>query len=221
MPPEDTYATLRILEMVESGTISPEEGIKLLEALKVEHEDPITSESPPESLGVSRPSDQEPVLVSSAKHGPASIPPGAEKWRLWWQIPLWIGAGITIVGGFLMYLALQNQGVGFWFFCAWLPFLLGVIAMAIGWYSRTARWLHVRIHEAKSGGSRRIAISFPLPIRLTAWFLRNFGRFIPQLDQTGLDELILALGENATPETPLYVEVDEGEDGDRVEVFIG
>ena len=120
-----------------------------------------------------------------------------------------------------MYLALQSQGVGFWFFCAWLPFLLGLIAIGIGWTSRSARWLHLRIHETSRGGPRRIAISFPLPIRLTAWFLRNFGRFIPQLNQTGLDELILALGETATPETPLYVNVDEGEDGDRVEVFIG
>ena len=54
-----------------------------------------------------------------------------------------------------------------------------------------------------------------------AWFLRTFGRYIPQLDQTSLDEIILAIGETTSPETPIYVQVDDDEDGDQVEIYIG
>ena len=68
---------------------------------------------------------------------------------------------------------------------------------------------------------RNIALSFPLPIRLTAWFLRTFGPHIPQLKDTGVDELILALGDSASPGNPLLVNVNEGEGGEQVEVYIG
>jgi hypothetical protein len=35
-----------------------------------------------------------------------------------------------------------------------------------------------------------------------------------------IDGLLIAL-EKATPEEPFYVQVDEGEDGEHVEVYIG
>ena len=89
--------------------------------------------------------------------------------------------------------------------------------------SRTARWIHVRVNtgHASREWPRKISLSFPLPIRLTAWFLRAFGQFIPDLKKTGVDELILALEDNTSPENPLFVDVHEGEDGERVQVYIG
>jgi len=149
------------------------------------------------------------------------MPEDVEKWRRWWMLPIWAGATLTILAGALMYWAQQTYGLGFWFYCAWLPFLLGLGLIMIAWSSRTARWLHVRVQQAEGEWPRNIAISFPLPIRLTAWFFRLFGGRIPGLQGTSIDELILALDQTATPDNPLYVKVDEGEDGERVEVFIG
>jgi len=92
--------------------------------------------------------------------------------------------------------------------------------MALAWGSRTARWLHVRVHQKEGERPQNISISLPLPLHLIAWLLRNFGSYIPNLDATGLDEVILAL-DKTSPEAPLYVEVNEGSDGERVEVYIG
>lgn len=149
------------------------------------------------------------------------LPPDIEKWRRWWMLPLWAGVGFTVLGGWLMYLDLQNSNIGFWFLCAWVPLLLGVAVMTLAWQSRTARWLHLRVYQKPGEWPQKIAISFPLPIRLTAWVLRTFRDKIPGLPDTSIDELILALGESATPENPLYVEVDQGEDGERVQIYIG
>jgi hypothetical protein len=106
--------------------------------------------------------------------------------------------------------------------CAWLPFLLGVAVMALAWSSRTSRWLHLRIHQKQKPGEwpQKITLSFPLPLRLTTWALRTFGRYFPQLKNSGVDELILALGKNTSPDNPFYLEVDEGEAGERVQIYI-
>jgi len=70
-------------------------------------------------------------------------------------------------------------------------------------------------------GDRRQLWGFYLPLGLAAWFLRAFGRFIPQLKGTAVDEMILALGKATGPASPLLVEVDEGENGERVQIYIG
>ena len=81
--------------------------------------------------------------------------------------------------------------------------------------------LHLRIQQKEGDWPRNIAISFPLPIHITAWFFRLFGKKIPGVQDTSIDELILALDKTTAADNPLYVKVDEGEDGERVEVFIG
>lgn len=144
-----------------------------------------------------------------------------ERWKRWWMIPLWVGVGIIVVSSLLMAWAYQAGGFSFWFACAWLPFLLGLGSVMLAWSSRTARWLHLRVQQQPGEWPRTIAFSFPLPLRLAAWFLRVFGRFIPQLKDTGIDELILALGSATGPASPLLVDVDEGENGERVQIYIG
>ena len=51
--------------------------------------------------------------------------------------------------------------------------------------------------------------------------LRTFGSRIPGMEGIALDEVIMALGESATPDVPLYIEVDQGDNGEKVEVYIG
>jgi len=93
-----------------------------------------------------------------------------------------------------------------------------VISLAAA--SRTMRWLHVRIHQEPGEWPQTIAISMPLPIRFAAWALRTFKPHIPNMDNTSLDEVILAL-EKTSADQPFHVQVDEGESGEKVEVFIG
>ena len=61
----------------------------------------------------------------------------------------------------------------------------------------------------------------PIPVTPAAWLLRTFGHRLPVLNETGVDELIMALGETTSPDNPLYVEVDDDEQGEKVQVYIG
>jgi hypothetical protein len=147
-------------------------------------------------------------------------PDEIKKWKRWWVIPMWAGVGITVVGGALMYAAYANNGFGFWFACTWFPFMLGVLLMALAWGSRTTPWLHVRIHQRPGQSPQKIAISFPLPIRLAGWGLQTFGHHIPNMEGVDLENMLVAMKESAKDGTPFFVDVDD-EDGERVQVFIG
>lgn len=262
----------KILEMIEDGTITAEEGLTLLNALgesSTPNIDIYDDESEPTPLPESVDDQLESIKLSkiqevthgeqikpvSAVHADEPInkdfftdttkdpfkdsqtvkgeveviksdsqPPTPEeidRWKRWWMIPLWIGAGITVTGGLLMYWAYSTKGYGFWFACSWFPFLLGVALLALAWNSRIAPWLHVRITQAPGERPQKIAFSFPIPIRLTVWGLRTFGRHIPHMQDTNLDEVILAMKDISKDGTPFFVDVDDGEDGERVQVFIG
>ena len=139
------------------------------------------------------------------------------------MIPLWVGVGITVIGALLMAWAYQATGFSFWFGCSWLPFLFGIAVMAMAWSSRSARWLHLRVQQEQGEWPRTIAFSIPLPLRFAAWFLRTFGQFIPKVNETGVDlgQLIQIFEDNTNSDTPFYVEVDEGENGEKVQIYIG
>lgn len=226
-----------ILEMIQSGKITSEEGLSLLNALTESEEasslveDGSSESELPGEPGVNAvyaapdPPDQtyqdEPLTGEVLEPVNATLPPDVDKWRRWWVIPLWVGVIITVLGGLMMSWALQTYGFGFWFACAWVPLLLGVVLIVMAWGSRTARWLHIRVRQSPGEWPQNIAFSFPIPLRMTAWFLRIFGDFIPGLQDTSVDELIVALDDSTSPENPLYIEIEDDEDGERVEVFIG
>lgn len=195
---EDMDDRMSILEKIDRGDISPEEGARRLQEF-------------------SRQVINEPVVGSYPN--PNIDPEDMRKWRRWWTIPLWTGIGITILSGLWMNSAYTLSGAGFWFFCSWLPLLIGVSLIVLGSLSNSSRWLHVRVKQPGDFPSN-VAISFPIPIRFTAWIVRTFGRFIPGLDNTALDEIILGL-DKETSENPLYIHIDDDEDGEQVEVFIG
>ena len=220
---------LQILEMIEKGVISASEGVRLLNSLSGEQGEPgedtapkigsvasTATEAPPE------PEVSEEPPVSSAKSTPApfEFDEGIKKWRRWWWVPLTVGIVITVVSGLLMFLVVQRSGIGFWFACLWFPLLLGVVVISLAAASRTMRWLHVRVQQEPGEWPPTIAISLPVPIRFVAWVLRTFRPHIPNLDNTSLDEVILAL-DKTSPNQPFYVKVDEGESGEKVEVYIG
>jgi len=145
---------------------------------------------------------------------------GQGGFRNWWRYPLWIGVAVTIVGAALMYLAVRSSGFGFWFACAWFPFLFGVAVLALAWGSRQARWLHVRVKRQPGQSPQRISISLPLPLRLAASVIRIFNIRTREIENQRLSDLILTL-EKTSPEAPFYVHVNDSDDGEQVEIYIG
>jgi len=194
---------LDILSKIESGELSADEGVDLIKKTHV-------------SDGYSL--NQTGKIENMVEHAPSRISEEElERWKKWWTIPFYIGIGVVILSSFWLNSAYQNSQFGFWFFCSWIPLLIGLLIMALSWNSKSGPWIHVRVR----GPKERVAISIPAPMGITSWALRNFGHHIPRLDKTSIDEIILALQNTTKNGTPLYVHVDEGQDGEQVEVFIG
>jgi hypothetical protein len=221
---------IQILELIDNGIITVSEGARLIQALESDDQSIDETISQPDTDDGYQHFKFADSPVNNNDTEPLSGDVAAEvfdiqieKWKRWWMIPLWIGAGFSIMGGILMLWAYQSSGFGFWFACTWFPFLLGVAFMLMAWSSRTARWVHLRVQQEPGEWPSTIAFSFPLPLRFAAWFMRNFGQFIPKINETGIDfdRLIEGFENTTTPETPLYIEVDEGENGETVQIYIG
>lgn len=219
-------------------TIDPEEPATRASAAPVSRERPAASPFPaPESQaaaqfeipagetsGADAPYESESPASDTAETGTPPPPPAEiARWRRYWLVPFLIGFGIMLLGTAWMYWAVTNSGYGLAFACAWVPFLIGVGVLAVGWNSRTYRWLHVRVKQHEDEWPRNIAISLPLPLDMIAWLLRTFHGRIPGLERSGLSpeklsEMVRNLGKYATPEAPFYVQVEED---DQVLIYIG
>jgi hypothetical protein len=204
----------KILQMVEEGKISAEEAMRLIQVL--------------EEGGSEAQDDFSQAPAAETVVEPESFPrpdPNSEferklkKFRRLWVIPLWIGVILTIAGAGWMYSAMQNSGFGFWFFCSWLPFLLGVGAIALAFGSRTSRWIYVDVRNRSGESPQRIRFGFPFPAGMVRWGIRNFGHHIPDRERKVADDTLKAVFETPTDE-PIMVDVQE-EDGEHVQVYIG
>jgi hypothetical protein len=181
---------IKILEMIQAGAITAEEGMALLQAL----DKPAPAAAP----------------ISSEP------PPDLEHWRNAWLYVVYAGAGLLALGGGALYPVYAS---GWWVlgWCGWPLMALGLLVVVLGAWSKSARWLHVRI-----SGRERFAISMPLPLKLTAWGVQLAQRFAPEkLQQTGLDEVIASLNDSFQEGgKPFYVDVTE-DDGEHVQVYMG
>ncbi len=211
----------KVLEMVAAGTLSEEEALRLLDAL-----DSASGEIP-------NPEAAEPASNSGSPHFPGKTafpedvlpppprinPPDSEeirRWKRWWIIPAGIGALTFVLGAWWMYAVWG----GFWVLCASVPLLLGLSILILGVTSRTGLWLHLRVQQPPGETPQRIAISFPIPVRITAWGLRIVSPFIPKSRGMDLGRMLLTLADEAEDDTQLLVDID-GDDDVRVQVFIG
>jgi hypothetical protein len=205
----------QILKMVEEGKISADDAMKLMKALdesSIEME--IISTAPASSSGLEADSD-------STKPNASEFEEVARKAQRLWQIPLWIGVFITVLSAYWMSTLVNTSNYGFWFYFAWLPLLFGIALITLFASSKTSRWLYVNVEQAENEWPRNITLGFPLPLGLASWFLRNFGHNIDGLRQTNVDEIIELLSKGLSSSEPLIVNVDEGENGERVQVYIG
>jgi hypothetical protein len=242
---------LEILKSIEQGIITPEEGLKLMDALSNSSNKESTNIDSGTFQGNSNPAvtnfihelPSQPLPALSVPEAPAqgaSTPPErvtpevvGEKdaqreityWKNWWLVPFWIGIVIMGLGAMMMYLGYEAAHYGITFWLAWIPFSLGVVILALSWQSRLAHWLHVRVHQAAGDKPQNINISLPLPLGLAGWFLRNFSHLIPGLrDQkfTGQDLAEMISGlEKSVSSDNPFYVHVQENDGQEVEVFIG
>ena len=220
---------LEILRKVESGELSTGAGSRLLEELEMGLP-PSPVEPLPEIPEPFPPVPEVEIIPPTAPTSTDQAPNLTELeqsrfnfWQKWWLLPFGIGVVLTLLGAYWMFLGYMAAGLGWGFWLSWVPFGLGVVITAAAARSRTARWLHVRVHEGGSKDSRpkNINISFPLPISFGAWVLRTFGRWMPDdFKRQHLDEVLVMLDQALTKDAPFHVMVNE-KDGDQVEVFIG
>lgn len=136
-------------------------------------------------------------------------------WHAWWLIPFSIGIGLTVAGA-----GVSTLG-GWWWLCAGPLLLFGILIFTLAAAASGSPWVHVRVNTGQESWPRHIAISVPLPIRLTAWLLRVVAPRITDLDETGIDELLVALDEGLLTDSPIFVEVNEGEGGENIQVYLG
>ena len=196
---------LEILNKVKAGEISVEEGARRLHDLESQSEIqwPGSSETP--VMQEVRPED-----LSEA---------GIQHYQNWWLYPLWVGVGILFFGAGIMSWGYTTERF-FWFYCAWMPLLLGIVVVILSAWTRQSRWLHVRVKENTPEKSTNIKISFPLPTGIAGWFLCTFGYSIPKLREKGIADLVLPLIDTLEKSSdPVVIEVNEKGD-ENVKVYI-
>jgi len=194
-----------ILKRLEAGQIGVEEAAMLLAALERVEATAGPEVVPAHTLDI---------------EAPAARPtePPENRWARFWIYPMMAGGGILILGALIMALVYATSAARGWLVCGWLPMLLGLGIMLLVLWSRRAPWLHVRISEE---GKRKLTLSFPVPLTLAAWVVRIIKPFVPQLKETGVDELILALRDSGVRGEPISIDVQDDEAGEQVEVYFG
>jgi hypothetical protein len=199
----------KILQLVADGKISADEAANLMRTLDESAEEEI------EVLG-----------TASGMGGERSDTTDFDNVRKramrWAMIPLWGGIIFTVLSAWGMYSIQQNSGYNFWFFCLGMPLFLGVLLIALTAGGMNSRWVYVNVDRTQAQDwPKNITIAFPLPLGLASWFLKTFGNRIEGLKKTTIDEVVMAIAMTKTVKEPLIVNVDEGANGERVQVFIG
>jgi SHOCT-like protein len=200
----------KILQMVQDGRISAEQAASLMRALDADAD---SAEAEVE------------VVEASSGYERNDAPEFEEvksRARRFAMIPLWIGVFIAVLSAWGIYSVQQSAGVNFWFFCLMVPLLLGVLLIALGAGGEGSKWLYVNVDRRNAQDwPRNITLGFPLPLGLTAWFLRNFGQYIHGMEKTNVDEIIQILDATGKSGAPLIINANDNEDGEHVQVYIG
>lgn len=204
----------KILQMVADGKISAEEAATLMRAL-----DEDTAEDEPQVI-MSAPIDT----------GERSDAPELEQVRkragFFSNAILVIGILSTVLFSWILFSIQQNAGLNFWFYCFSMPLFFGILLIILGAGSKNSRWIYVNVDRTNSkkdkDGPRKISIAFPLPIKFAGWFIKNFGSRIDGLKNTNVDDVVQAIAmANQGFTDPIIVHVDDNDDGEKVQVFIG
>ena len=201
----------QILKMIDDGKITAEEGLKLMQALAQDEE--AEAEIP----------QLETESGGEAEWQPAPPDPVVERLkrrvRSFYVIPLFGGTLLTIFAAWLMYQSINNGSMGVAFYCLLFPiFLVGILLLTLGASSQKSSWMYVDIQQKPGEKPGRIMLGFPLD--LARWLMNTFKGNIPHHEREKADMVLQVMNETTSKE-PIVVQVDEGEDGNKVNVYIG
>jgi hypothetical protein len=200
----------KILQMVQDGKISAEQAASLMRAIDLAAD---SAEAEVEFIEAGGGSEG-----SSA----SEFEEVKSRARRFAMIPLWIGVFIAVLSAWGIYSVQQSAGVNFWFFCLLVPLLFGVLLIALGAGGEGSKWLYVNVDRRNARDwPQNITLGFPLPLGLTAWFLRNFGQYINGMQKTNVDEIIQILDATGKSGAPLIINANDNGDGEHVQVYIG
>ena len=208
----------KILQMVEEGKITAEQAASLMRAME---EDASQAQLETE-IEILQP---EPTSGSAGSGSQTSAPEFEEvkaRARRWAMIPLWTGIVITVFSAWGIYEILNNRGTSYWWICLLFPLFIGILLIALGAGGPGTRWLYVNVDRRYAQDwPRTITFGFPLPLGLASWFLRNFGNNIHGLGNTSVDDIIQILDATGKSGEPLIVNVNDDDEGEHVQVYIG
>ncbi len=199
-----------IVDMVARGVLQPAEAEELMRAM--EEEDSLRADA---ASGEAAPPAGE--TVSPLRSGEY---PDFRRYRHLWVWPFVLMGFVTLsTGGWLAILLFAHSGA-FWLTCAWGAVALFLSGMLLAWLSRTARWIYLKVEPAGDDWPRKLVFLLPLPLGILTWALGWIPHWVDGLPISAADwrQLGREIQRHLTPETPLYIQVD---DGDRVEIFIG
>ena len=200
----------KILQMVQDGKISAEQAASLMRAME---EDDVEAEVEFVESGAGSGDERDDASEFEEVKSRA---------RRFAMIPLWIGVFIAVLSAWGIYSVQQSAGVNFWFFCLLVPLLFGVLLIALGAGGEGSKWLYVNVDRRNAHDwPQNITLGFPLPLGLTAWFLRNFGQYINGMQKTNVDEIIQILDATGKSGAPLIINANDNGDGEHVQVYIG
>ena len=215
----------QVLRMIADGKITPEEGSRLLAAL--------SGGAPPalaESVASTEPTDDTPhseqadarQQAYSPEQEVISPPPPFDAQmpdtRHWWQVPFWIGAALLVAGAFTLAGALSSSAVCLALLCGLPLLLVGILAIIVAWFARSGPWVHIRVKNDRPGEHN---VHFSVPLDLGVVAVRVAEPFVPQMRNTGVDDVILSMKDNVKKDQPLIIDVNDDEDGEHVQVIVG
>lgn len=195
----------KVLEMIENGKVSAAEGLHLLDVLMDTEDESETEETEPPQ--------------SSASNITSHIT--THKWKWLWQIPLWVGILLIVLGAFAMFQAIRLSGFGLWFILAWLPLIAGVFWVVFAWECRSAHWFNFHIRQKTGETQGNYSFGFPMPLRSAGWFLRLFGDKISHKHNKSIYQFIHVLETQTSSQNPIFIDVNDYEEGKQVQLVIG
>ncbi len=198
---------LEILRKVENGSLSVEEGAELIGQLE-QGED---TQPQPE------------VLDSMPPIAPIQNPAASGCWKAAWSMILVGGAILTGFSAYWIYQGYQRSGFGWGFWLSWIPLVIGVGLMIFGWALMESPWMHVRVESKDEYKTGLYVFSMPVPFNIARWALNNFGQYIKPTGGMDTDSILILIDqaeESIRRGEPFRVQVDEEEDGTKVDVFI-